>query len=40
MRWFRGNVEAPKLLSLSALRGDDDTDADTIHFRSRSRGNK
>ncbi|KAF7989831.1 hypothetical protein HCN44_008505 [Aphidius gifuensis] len=36
MRWFRGNVEAPKLLSLSPLRGDD-TDADTIHFRSRSR---
>ncbi|XP_063980562.1 uncharacterized protein LOC135164286 isoform X1 [Diachasmimorpha longicaudata] len=32
MRWFKGNAEAPRLLSLSPLRGDDDIEGESLHF--------
>ncbi|XP_011300699.1 pro-interleukin-16 isoform X1 [Fopius arisanus] len=32
MRWFKGNAEAPRLLSLSPLRGDDDIEGESLHI--------
>lgn len=42
MRWFRSHTEPPKLLSLSPLRVDEDTEGESLHCHSASpsrRGN-